>query len=293
MISLQDAISRFSDHLASERGLSPHSIAAYTRDLRQFVDLIGVRAPEDLSEADVGRFVARLRAAGQADSSIARKVSALRTFARFLCTEGLIAADFTEGAESRRQNRRLPETISVAAARRLLGSIDATNPARLRDRALFELLYGAGLRVSEAVGLRVGDLDLARGLVRCRGKGAKERLVPMGPVAVDWLRLYLARRGALRAADWVFAGRSGRPLTRHRVWQLVRRYSLRAGLREHVSPHTLRHAFATHLLGGGAHLRAIQEMLGHARITTTQIYTHVDRQHLREVYDRSHPRAHG
>jgi integrase/recombinase XerD len=288
---MEEAIRRFADHLASERGLSPNSIAAYTRDLRQFVEVSGARSLGELSDGHVQRFVARLRALGQADSSVARKLSALRAFARFACTEGLLARDFTQDVESRRQVRRLPETLSVAATRRLLGSIDATDRTRLRDRALFELLYGAGLRVSEAIRLRVGDVDLEQGLVRCLGKGGKERVVPMGDVAADWLRAHLARRGGLRPDDWVFAGRGRGPLTRHRVWQLLRAYVLRAGLRERVTPHTLRHAFATHLLGHGAHLRAIQEMLGHARIATTQIYTHVDRHRLREVYDRAHPRA--
>ncbi len=288
---MQTAIQRFADHLAAERGLSPNSVAAYTRDLRQFAELTGLREVGALRDEHVRGFVARLRAGKQADSSIARKVSALRTFARFLCTEGLIARDFTEDLESRREARRLPETISVSAARKLLGSIGASDPAKARDRALFELLYGAGLRVSEATSLRVADLDLDNALVRCLGKGSKERLVPMGPVAADWLRAYLSKRGRLRAHDWVFAGPSGRPLTRQRVWQLIRAYARRAGLRERVTPHTLRHAFATHLLGHGAHLRAIQEMLGHSRIATTQIYTHVDRTHLRAVYDRAHPRA--
>jgi len=300
---MQNHIVDFLNHLAVERGLSTNTVHAYRTDLEQFASLAAREKAniDTLCEDHVVRFMDRLRAEGQADSSIARKVSALRMFARFLYAEGVRSDDFTEAIESRRAARRLPEPLSAVRVKRfLLASSPAAGGGRnktrgLRDRALLELLYASGLRVSELTGLRVTDIDLERGLLRCVGKGNKERLVPVGEVARVWVATYLAERakrsGPGRDSPYLFTGRRTEPLTRQSVWRLVKSSARRAGIEQRVTPHTLRHSFATHLLGGGADLRAIQEMLGHARLATTQIYTHVDRERLKRVYRAAHPRA--
>jgi integrase/recombinase XerD len=303
--TLQEHIVRFITHLAAERGLSANTVAAYRRDLEQFADYAGRQGArlETLTERHVVGFMAWLRAEEQSDSSIARKVSAVRMFARFLCAEGTLAGDFTEAVESRRAPRRLPEPLSIPKMNRLLslpspvlgGRVRGGGCVALRDRAMLELLYATGLRVSELVGLKVTDLDMERGFVRCVGKGSKERIVPVGAVARAWAARYLAAR-AKRArreqnSPYLFPGYSGAALTRQRVWRLVKVYAARAGISLRVTPHTLRHSFATHMLGRGADLRAIQEMLGHARLTTTQIYTHVDMERLKRIYRETHPRA--
>jgi integrase/recombinase XerD len=293
-------IDDFVDHLAVERGLSANTVAAYRRDLEQFQFALHqawklkLNAEPDvrrIRRADLESFTARLKREGQADTSIARKVSAIRTFARFLCAESVLVEDFSEAVESRRVPLRLPAALSAPKMQRLLGSEDARNPRQIRDRAMLEVLYSSGLRVSELTSLKVDDVDLTGGTLRCVGKGNKERIVPIGAVACAWVVRHLAVREKHGAAiPYLFATKRGH-ITRQEVWRVVKRHALRAGITDRVTPHTLRHSFATHLLGGGADLRAIQEMLGHARITTTQIYTHVDRERLKQIYRHAHPRA--
>lgn len=297
---MQEQIDAFIHHLIVERGLSQNTVEAYRRDLQQFAAYLapfggrqGVRL-EEIQARDVVDWMATLQNAGQAKSSIGRKLSALKMFARFLVAEGLIGEDFTEGVEGRPIARRMPEPLSVSRVSRFLATPDVRHPRQLRDRAMFELLYAAGLRVSELVNLKLSDIDLEHGFLRCVGKGNRERVVPIGEVAAAWLLRYLpvrARRSRHAHSPYLFPGAQGGPLTRQRVWKLVRAYVRKAGIPQRVTPHTLRHSFATHLLGGGADLRAIQEMLGHARISTTQIYTHVDREWLKRVYKAAHPRA--
>jgi len=299
---MQQEIESFANHLAVERQLSPNTVAAYRSDLDSFARYVGDRRADTLVEADVVGFMEHRKGKGDAESSIARKVSAIRMFARFLCAEGVRTDDFTEAVESRRAPRRLPHALSGPKVKRLLASSSTRDPwgARrrsnldlLRDRAMLELLYSSGLRVSELVALRVGDLDMERGFVRCLGKGGKERIVPVGQVARTWMAAYVEESGrrSSHAGPFLFAGATGAAPSRQAVWKMIRAQARRAGITERVTPHTLRHSFATHLLGGGADLRAIQEMLGHARITTTQIYTHVDREQLKRVYRDAHPRA--
>lgn len=294
---LEAFIARYVDHLAVERGLSRNSILAYRRDLEQFAGFVAERGVGlcDLREPHLLDFMAWLRKRGQADSSIARKVSAIRMFARFLLAEGALAADFTEALESRRAPQRLPEPLSIRKTHRLLHAPDVRRPRQIRDRAMLELLYATGLRVSELVSLKVDDVDLARGFVRCVGKGSRERIVPVGRTACVWVARYLADRARRRTRAgrslYLFPGGRGTGLSRQRVWRLVKEYAARAEIPQRVTPHTFRHSFATHLLGRGADLRAIQEMLGHARLTTTQIYTHVDRERLKRIYRAAHPRA--
>ena len=293
---MQRHIDDFANHLSVERGLSANTVAAYRCDLEQFafhVERAGARL-QDLNEGHVTTFTAWLKGDNQADSSIARKVSAIRMFARFLCAEGVLKEDFAELVESRRAARCLPEPLTIPRVKKFLVAPGDRNPRRLRDRAMMELLYATGLRVSELTGLKVADLDLERGFVRCTGKGNKERIVPVGAVACLWVSRYLAdraKRTREKANPYLFAGHTRAGISRQRVWGMVKAYARKAGITQNVTPHTLRHSFATHLLGGGADLRAIQEMLGHARITTTQIYTHVDRERLKAIYRAAHPRA--
>jgi integrase/recombinase XerD len=293
---MQRHIEDFANHLTVERGLSANTVAAYRRDLEQFAYHAGRAGAGlgDLHEDHVVGFMQRLKAEGQADSSIARKVSAVRMFARFLCAEGVVEKDFSEAIESRRAARRLPEPLTLPRVKKFLVAPGDRNPRQLRDRAMMELLYATGLRVSELTNLKVTDLDLERGFVRCTGKGNKERIVPVGAVARLWIARYLAERSQRqgeKSCPYLFTGGRGTGISRQRVWGMVKAYARRAGITQRVTPHTLRHSFATHLLGGGADLRAIQEMLGHARITTTQIYTHVDRERLKQIYKQAHPRA--
>jgi tyrosine recombinase XerD len=295
-------IEDFLNHLTVERGLSSNTVSAYRNDLHLFAGALHdqwrlkLSAQPDVrkvKQGDVEAFTERLKREGQAETSIARRVSAIRMFARFLCAEGILKQDFSETVESRRMPQRLPAALSVRKVQRLLNCPQIRTSREIRNRAMLEVLYSSGLRVSELVGLRVDDFDFQRGTRRCIGKGNKERIVPVGAVACAWVTRHLSAREKpkdRRAEAVLFAGRRG-PITRQEVWRVVKSHSKRAGITERVTPHTLRHSFATHLLGGGADLRAIQEMLGHARITTTQIYTHVDRERLRVIYRQAHPRA--
>lgn len=284
----------FINHLSVERGLSANTTAAYRCDLAQFGDYLGGQPDVNrIRNEDVEAFTARLKRDGQADTSIARKVSAIRMFSRFLCAEGIIQDDFCEAIESSRIPVRLPSALSKVKMQRLLGSANARTPREIRDRAMLEVLYSSGLRVSELAELKVDDIDLQRGTLKCTGKGNKERIVPIGAVACAWVCRHLAQEtGSARRPThrYLFGGPRGH-VTRQEVWRIVKSQAKKAGITDRVTPHTLRHSFATHLLGGGADLRAIQEMLGHARITTTQIYTHVDRERLKVIYRQAHPRA--
>ncbi len=303
---MQKRLDSFVNHLAVERQLSRNTVEAYQSDLEKFLSFSEERGRtiESLTEADVIGFMECQKRDGQSDSSIARRVSAIRMFARFLCAESVRPDDFTEAVESRRVPKHLPQALSPPKVKRLVtiasrsdgaGRDHRTRTDRLRDRAVLELLYASGLRVSELTGLKIADINMDSGFVTCVGKGNKERMVPVGQAARTWIAAYLEERnrkpGPLRSSLHLFTGAAGAPITRQTVWHMIRRQARRAGITDHITPHTLRHSFATHLLGGGADLRAIQEMLGHASITTTQIYTHVDREHLKRVYLAAHPRA--
>ena len=282
----------FLDGLAVERGLSVNTIDAYRRDLTHHLHFLGGQDVEDLSgveESQLIVYLGRLRRGGAAPATVMRKMSALRTFYRYLMREEAIAADPTSNLPSGRLLRRLPSVLSVEEVGRLLAQPDTGTRRGLRDRAMLELLYATGLRVSELVGLGRGDINLDLGVVRCIGKGSKERIVPVGRPAIEAVRAYLDSRRD--AAPPLFMGNKGQPITRVAVWRIVRRYARGAGIRAPISPHALRHSFATHMLEGGADLRSIQELLGHVNIVTTQIYTHVSIDHLREVHRAYHPRA--
>jgi integrase/recombinase XerD len=290
-------IDAFIAFLDLERGLSPHTRENYQRDLDQAAAFLARRGAADwrrATPAQAGAWLQSLGAGDFAATSQARKLTALRVFARFLVRENLRSDDFTAMLAGPRLGRRLPGTLSAGDVDRLLAAPAGGDPRTLRDRAMLELFYASGLRVSELAGVALQQLDLEHGALRVFGKGAKERVVPMGRRAVDAIGAYLASgRPHLvkpRTGSQLFLSNRGAALSRVMLWMIVRKYARRAGLTGAVKPHALRHSFATHLLGGGADLRAIQEMLGHASISTTQIYTAVEPQRLRSHHARYHPR---
>jgi integrase/recombinase XerD len=300
---LARAVDDYLAYLQVERGLAPATIRAYRGDLADFGATLGEGAAWDRSPDPVVDYLAartrrgRRGETGLAPTSLRRRAAALKGFFRFAFGEGLIDVDVASHLDLPRQSRRLPDTLGVDEVERLL---DASSAGGVRDRALLELLYAAGLRVSEAIGLDREDLSLDGEFVRVIGKGDKERLVPIGEVSLDWLRTWLeGPRVALLAIAHVapvrggplFLGDRGRRLARQQAWLAVGSAAARAGLAGRVSPHTLRHSFATHLLEGGADLRVVQELLGHASISTTQLYTHLTGERIRDVYRRAHPRA--
>jgi integrase/recombinase XerD len=296
-------LGRYLDHLRAERGLARNTLEAYRRDLdryAQYLREVGIGDPRTVATEDLQAFVAWLRGrttpAGTpyAASSVARIVVAVRGFHRFLAREGLAEDDVAAAIATPRSSRALPKALSVEDVERLLLAPVGEGPLPRRDRALLELLYGAGLRITETTSLDLDDLDPVERLLRVRGKGDKERIVPYGQLAAEALDAWLVGgRAALRPRDpAVFLNARGGRLTRQGAWKIISAHAERVGLATAVSPHTLRHSFATHLLDGGADVRAVQELLGHASVTTTQIYTLVSRTALREVYERAHPRAH-
>ena len=286
------AVAGFVALLAARR--APRTVDAYRRDLAALADHLG-KSPADATTEEIESWLADLRARGQAPSSIARRAAAARAFYRHLVLLGLRVDNPASEIELPRRRARLPRTLSPAEVERLIGAANGTTPRSLRDRALVELLYGAGLRVSEAVGLERGGVDLDNRLVRCVGKGDKERIVPLGREAADALRRYLSRgRPYLdrRHRPDLFLNAQGGALTRAGAFLILRRLAEKAGLDpKRVHPHILRHSFATHLLEGGADLRSVQEMLGHADLGTTELYTHVSDRRRRDTYFSAHPHA--
>ena len=287
----------FRDFLALESGHSANTVEAYMRDLRrlgEFATSKSIRDPGKLTRPLLRDFVFLLKDLGLSAASIRRSVSAIRTYFGFLVAEGRVSDDPSDRLQSPRRGRVLPTVLSVSEAEALLGAPKVDQPLAWRDRALLELAYGAGLRVSELCNLALTDLLLPENLVRVFGKGSKERLVPLGRNAIGAISVYLhTMRPELdrgRSRGRVFLNARGEPLSRVGAWGIVKRAAERAGITKTVTPHTLRHSFATHLLEGGADLRAVQEMLGHADLSTTQIYTHVDREYLRSVHKQFHPR---
>jgi integrase/recombinase XerD len=291
-------LERFQEFLSLEDGASPRTLEAYHRDLSRLAEWAmarGLASPAVLNPATLREFVYYLKDLGLAPASIRRSVSAIRTYSKFLVGEGVIQTDPSQRLEMPRKWRVLPDVLSVDDIARLLGAVAIEEPLAFRDRAMLELAYGAGLRVSEWIGIEVKDFAPEDGVVRVFGKGAKERLVPIGRSAIGAIGMYLRElRPRLEKGEGqgrLFLNARGKPLSRMGAWQILRKYVDAAGIKKHVSPHTLRHSFATHLLEGGADLRAVQEMLGHVDISTTQIYTHVDREYLRSVHRQFHPRG--
>jgi integrase/recombinase XerD len=292
----------FLAYLEFERGLARNTLEAYRTDLLQFGRFLARRelSALDARPGDVADFLAEL-AAGDADrppastATIHRKTACLRSFYRHVRREGLLESDPTATLTPPRRSRKLPHVLTRGEIDCLLSQPRGMEPAALRDRALLEVMYACGLRASEAIGLELTDVDLEDRVLRARGKGSKERVVPIGQPAVQALRAYLerGRPGLVKGAreDHVFVNFRGGALTRQGLYKIVRRHAVTAGLADRMSPHTLRHTFATHLLAGGCDLRSVQEMLGHADVSTTQLYTHLSSQRLKDVYFQAHPRA--
>ena len=293
----------FLDYLALERGLRPRTCDAYRSDLRRFLVYLEERGdvanPSDVDHRTLRDYVAHLHGEGQAPGSIRRAQSALRAFFGFLAGEGIVADDPSDRMDRPAMAKKLPEFLTQDEAVRVVEAVDPDSKVYWRDRAVLELLYATGMRVSELTGLSLADLDPEDGCCMVFGKGGKERLVPVGKAALKAVERYLAAvrpaldRGAGRGEGAMFLNQRGTRLGRMTVWTIVSRAAARAGIERRISPHTLRHSCATHMLEGGADLIAVQEMLGHADISTTQIYTHLDREYLRETHRRFHPRSEG
>jgi len=286
---------KFMSYLVVEKGLARNTVESYGRDLRKYYSFIATKRPDDIMRSDVVSFLSHLSITGIAAPSIARCLAAVRGFHKYLLIDGLAQTDPTVNLETPHGWKRLPKTLSGKEVESLLGQPDLATAIGLRDKAMLELLYATGLRVSELVGLRLNEVNLERGYLTVIGKGSKERAVPMGESAVSFLQEYLdrGRRVLLggRESELLFISSKRRGITRQMFWERIKFYALKAGIPSTVSPHTLRHSFATHLLDNGADLRAVQAMLGHSDISTTQIYTHVSRERLRKIHEKHHPRG--
>lgn len=291
-------IDHFISHLRLERGLAELSIEAYASDLSRYADFMdanGLTRPTEDDTYAILKHMIGLREEGLGTRSRARHLVAIRSFYRFLAEEKIIGSDPSALIDFPKTGLKLPDTLSVSEVQKLLDAPDTATARGMRDSAMIELLYAAGLRVSELIHLTVNDINLDAGFVRVFGKGAKERVVPMGHYAMDKLSAYLETARPLllkhHTSATLFVARAGKPMTRQGFWKLLNKYTLKAGLTGKISPHTLRHSFATHLLEGGADLRVVQVMLGHADIATTQIYTHITGEHLRTMHRTFHPRG--
>jgi integrase/recombinase XerC len=298
---MQEALAEFLRHLALERNASAHTVKSYREDLTQALEFFRTRlAGRTLEPALLTARLLRAHAAwlheqGYAKATIARRITAVRSWCRFLCRQGTLTANPADGVRGPRQDRKLPHFLSEDDLARLLEAPPADHPLGLRDRAILETLYSAGLRVSELTGLDLGDLDLDSGLATVRGKGKRERLALLGPQSLAAVRRWLEARAALpqvaRGRTALFLNKNGTRLTTRSVGRLLAKYLAQAGLDPRASPHSLRHSFATHLLDNGADIRSVQELLGHRSLGNTQIYTHVTTNRLRDSYDKAHPRA--
>jgi integrase/recombinase XerC len=297
---MDEALAEYLRHLALERNASEYTVKSYREDLTQAVEFFHNRVParplqpEHLSTRLLRAFTVWLHEQGYAKTTIARRIAAVRSWCRFLCRQGTLTSNPADGLRGPRQDRRLPHFLSEDALKKLLDAPPTDTPLGLRDRAILETLYSAGLRVSELTRLDLGDLDLNDGVATVRGKGKRERLAMIGPQALTALKEWLAAREALPRRgkhDAVFLNKNGTRLTSRSVGRLLAKYQALAGLDPDTSPHSLRHSFATHLLDHGADIRSVQELLGHRSLATTQIYTHVTTQRLKDSYQKAHPRA--
>jgi integrase/recombinase XerD len=293
-----EAVKGFGRYLRIERSLSPNSVAAYLNDVRKLKEYVSEnkdgRLPSELTYSDLSDFIAFTAGNDDAARTQARMISGIRSFCRYMLIENIIADDPSSLLESPRTGMKLPEVLSVAEIDRMVASIDLSTPGGHRNRAIIETMYGCGLRVSELVNMRLTDIHRSEGFVSVTGKGNKQRLVPLGSVALKEIDNYMERRIMLPVItdrNILFLNRRGKKLSRVMVFTIIKETASAAGISKSISPHTLRHSFATHLVEGGADLRAVQEMLGHESITTTEIYTHIDRSYLRDTMLMYHPRA--
>ena len=296
---MDDAIKQFSDYLNIECGLAKNTLSAYKQDLTKFSNYLkpsGITSPAQVSVEDVMHFLDFYRKKGTSYTSLARYLTSIRMLFRFLTAEGKLTKDVTTLLDTPKIWHRIPDVLSYQVIQKLMDAPDISKPLGKRDKAIMELMYSTGTRVSEAVNLRINDVNLESGYLRCIGKGQKERVIPLGDVAVKYVKQYLDKiRPSLAKQkypnEYLFLDRLGKPLRRETIWKMIHHYGFAAGLKEKIHPHILRHSFATHLVEGGADLRYVQEMLGHSNIATTQIYTHINKERLKEIHRKFHPRA--
>lgn len=295
---MEELIASFISYLSVERGLAANTLESYERDLRQFNGFLRAQKVDGtphVGRAEVMSYLLQLQKEGRSPATIARRLAALKSFYQYLVQENIVSGDPTAELESPKQHKRLPRVLTIKEVETLLKQPDVSTPAGWRDKAMLELLYATGLRVSELVSLRLNQINMTSGFVRCIGKGNRERIVPIGSVALLAMAGYLekARPKLLRhhSQEYLFLNQHGKPMTRQGFWKIIKKYASQAGITKRITPHVLRHSFATHLLENGADLRSVQEMLGHADISTTQIYTQVTRGHLKDVYSKTHPRS--
>ncbi|HLR15030.1 MAG TPA: site-specific tyrosine recombinase XerD [Bacillota bacterium] len=295
----QDVLEDFFHFIQVERGLSRNTISSYKRDLLQYAEHIEKESDmndwNDVDRSHIMSFLVHLQTGGKSASTIARTISSIRSFHQFLVREQIVQQDASLHIETPKKERKLPDTLSMEEVDRLL-DIKGNEPLDYRNRAMIELLYATGLRVTELIDLQISDVHITMGFIRCIGKGNKERIVPLGDIATEAVEQYMQkyRRVLMKYKNthqYVFVNHHGRPLSRQGFWKVLRKIATEAGFEKQISPHTLRHSFASHLLENGADLRAVQEMLGHSDISTTQIYTHVTNKRLKEMYTQFHPRA--
>lgn len=298
MEKLDATVADFRHYLIVEKGLSENTVENYTRDIRRYTAFLKKQHTPSVVQDRfmILNFLAELKKAGLAANSVIRIVSSLRKFYRFLWENQLVKLDPMQQIDSPKREQHLPQVLSQSEVNRLLATPDTTTLLGIRDRTILEVMYATGLRVSELTHLKLTELHLSLGLIQTIGKGDKERLIPIGDVAIKWIKRYLddVRPTFIRVGqhpEELFLNHYGRPFTRQGIWKNLKQIVREAGIDKDVTPHTLRHSFATHLLENGADLRVVQELLGHSDISTTQIYTHVSQKHLRQVYDRYHPRA--
>lgn len=290
---------QFIHYLTVERGLAHNTLESYERDLIQYLEYIdtqGVRSLTETGKFHIVQYLQELKRLGRAPATLSRNIVSIRAFYQFLVKDGLIVQDPSAQMETPKLEKRLPKVLSVEEVGRLLDAQETTASSGMRDKAMLELLYATGIRVSELISLNVEHVNIGMGFIHCTGKGSKERIIPLGRIAAVWLGRYIdsVRPQLLRQEkqeEALFINHLGTRLTRQGFWKIIKRYAREAGIDKEITPHTLRHSFATHLLENGADLRAVQEMLGHADISTTQVYTHVTKSRMKEIYDRTHPRA--
>nr|WP_244361480.1 site-specific tyrosine recombinase XerD [Dolosigranulum pigrum] len=296
----QEALAEYIIYLKIERGLSTNTVTSYKRDIEKYLTFLmekKITQLDEVSRFEILDFLQTLRQSGAADNSIIRMVSSLRKFHQYVKRESIVSDDPMQLIDTPKKASTLPKAISPQAVEQLLEAPDTTTPLGVRDRTILELMYATGLRISELVNLKLSDMHLTMGFIQTMGKGEKERIIPLGEIASQWLyhyldgaRVYLQDQSA-ETSEYVFLNSRGKSLSRQGVWKKVKQLALEAGIDQNVTPHTLRHSFATHLLENGADLRMVQELLGHADISTTQIYTHITKTRLKQVYSDYHPRA--
>lgn len=295
---MHDKLHEFLNYLSVERGLAPNTLESYGRDLRQFLTFLqekkGLKV-EEVSQAVVIGYLLHLQAKGRATATLSRSLAAIKSFYHFLAREQVITKDPTVNLDAPKQEKRLPRVLSVEEVVKLLEQPDLKTPAGIRDRTMLEVLYATGMRVSELVTLKTQNVNVDEGYLRCLGKGSKERIIPLGSVATKYVTFYQDHARKFLASspreETLFLNHHGNGLTRQGFWKIIKKYAEQLGIASSITPHTLRHSLATHMLENGADLRSVQEILGHADISTTQIYTHLTRNKLKEVYEKTHPRA--